>query len=142
MSNQTIDHLGIVETLTDNLATVKINSQSACAACHAKGACSAADQTEKYLSVNPAGQDIKIGETVRVLISKKTGLNAVAIGYIYPFLVLMVVLIACTIAGINELHAGLFALLSLAPYYLSVYLFREKISNAFKFKLEKLINDA
>lgn len=141
MSNQTIDHLGIVDTVSDNLATVKINSQSACAACHAKGACSAADQTEKILSVNPGTLEVKIGETVKVLISKKTGLHAVAIGYVYPFLLLMVVLIALTIAGINELHAGLFAMLSLAPYYLLVFLLRERIRNAFTFKLEKLIKD-
>lgn len=137
----TIDHTGFVDTVTDHMATIRINSQSACASCHAKGACSAADQSEKFLTVPTEGKEVHPGEEVKVHIARKTGLRAVAFGYVYPFLVLMVMLIALTAAGVPELQAGLWSLASLAPYYLVVYLLKERISNSFTFKLEKLFND-
>ena len=94
-----IDHEGIVADVTGDIATVSIDSQSACASCHAKGACSAADKTEKVLTVPVNGLSVHPGENVKVTISKSTGLRAVAFGYIYPFLLLMIVLIAFTAAG-------------------------------------------
>jgi len=132
-----IDHEGIVEQISDDIAKVVIDSQSACAACHAKGACSAADKKEKILMVPLNGIEVTPGETVRVKISKKTGLRAVAFGYVYPFLLLMLVLIVFTTTGYSELQAGLFALVSLFPYYLVIYLLRNKIGNVFTFQLEK-----
>ena len=46
-----IDHDGIIEQIDGGVAHVKIDSQSACSACHAKGVCGAADQEEKFLDV-------------------------------------------------------------------------------------------
>ena len=132
-----IDHEGIVEQVSNDTAIVVIDSQSACAACHAKGACSAADKEEKVLTVPMNGLEVHPGETVKVTISKSTGMKAVAYGYIYPFLMLLTVLIIFTSTGFPELQAGLFALASLLPYYLFIYLFRDRIGNTFTFKLEK-----
>ncbi len=134
----TIDHTGVIDSVESHVATVRISSQSACASCHAKGACSAADQSEKILSVSTVGQEVCPGDAVKVHIARRTGLRAVAFGYVYPFFVLILTLIALTIAGFSELQAGLWSLASLAPYYLAVYLLKERISNTFTFKLEKL----
>ncbi|MFC2089285.1 SoxR reducing system RseC family protein [Bacteroidota bacterium] len=136
--NQTIDHVGFVESVNDSMATIKINSVSACASCHAKGACSAADQEEKVLTVSTGMQAFHPGEQVRVKISKRTGLKAVAMGYVYPFLLLMVVLIALSIAGIPELQAGLWSLIALVPYYIGIYLLRNRVGNTFSFTMEKI----
>ncbi|HKK63464.1 MAG TPA: SoxR reducing system RseC family protein [Bacteroidales bacterium] len=134
----TIDHIGYIDEVADNEATVRINSMSACASCHAKGACSAADQEEKVLNVSTAGKQVSSGEEVRVIIARKTGLHAVAIGYVYPFLLLMLVLITFTAAGAGELQAGIWSIASLVPYYIIVYLFKSKISQAFTFRMEKI----
>ena len=139
MSEQhTINHIGFVESVNGPSALVRINSQSACAACHAKGACSAADQEEKVMTVPTGGAEYRTGEQVRVSIARRTGLRAVAFGYVYPFLVLMAILIIFTAAGTSELRAGIWSLASLVPYYLVIYLLRDRISNTFTFKLEKL----
>jgi len=139
MSEQnTIKHIGFVESVSGQSALVRINSQSACAACHAKGACSAADQENKIMTVPTGGAEYRAGEQVRVSIARRTGLRAVAFGYVYPFLVLMTILIILTAAGASELQAGTWSLASLAPYYLVIYLLRDRISNTFTFKLEKL----
>lgn len=39
-----IEHEGIIDHIDGDTAHVKIDSVSACASCHAKGVCSAADQ--------------------------------------------------------------------------------------------------
>jgi len=139
MSNQaTIDHIGWVDSISGQSATIKINSQSACASCHAKGACSAADQEEKTLVLPTEGRPFLVGEQVRVHIARKLGLKAVAVGYLYPFLLLMIVLISLTSFGLPELQAGLFALLSLFPYYLVIFLLKDRLNRNFTFKLEKI----
>jgi sigma-E factor negative regulatory protein RseC len=116
---------------------VKIDRVSACASCHAKGACSAADQEEKYLDVLLHGAVFRQGETVKVQVEKRMGFRAVALGYFYPFVLVMLVLIALTATGASELRAGLIALLSLIPYYLGLYLFRKRIESTFTFSIKK-----
>ncbi|MCK5135723.1 MAG: SoxR reducing system RseC family protein [Bacteroidales bacterium] len=133
-----IDHFGIIEQIEDDVALVKINSESACAACHAKGVCGAADQEEKYLDIPLHGVDYNKGEPVHVQVARHLGFRAVALGYIYPFLLLMAVLISLTAFGANELRAGIFALLSLLPYYLILFLLRKRIKTTFTFSMKKI----
>jgi sigma-E factor negative regulatory protein RseC len=132
-----IDHDGIIEHIKGDVAHVKINSVSACAACHAKGVCSAADQEEKFLDIPLEGKQYNAGETVKVMVARNLGFKAVALGYVYPFMILMAVLITLTVAGLDELKAGLFALLSLPFYYLGLYLARRKIESTFTFSIQK-----
>ncbi len=133
-----IDHDGIIDHIEGGVAHVKIDSQSACSACHAKGVCGAADQKEKFLDVTLQGESYKTGEVVRVMVAKRLGFKAVALGYFYPFLLLMAVLIILIMAGVGELTAGLFSLLSLIPYYLGLYLARKWIESSFTFSIQKI----
>ena len=132
-----IEHEGIIEHIDGDVAHVKIESVSACASCHAKGVCSAADQEEKYLDVPLHGATYSQGEPVHVQVEKRLGFKAVALGYFYPFLLVMLVLIATLSMGATELKAGGFALLSVIPYYLGLYLFRKRIESTFTFSIKK-----
>jgi len=132
-----IEHRGIIEHIAGDVAHVKINSISACASCHAKGACSAADQEEKFLDVPLHGAHYRQGDPVYVQVAKRLGLKAVALGYVYPFLLLLAVLAGTLAAGAGELQSGGLALLSLVPYYLALYLFRNRISSTFTFSIKK-----
>ncbi len=133
-----IDHEGIIDHIQDGVARVKIDSQSACAACHAKGVCGAADSEEKFLDVDLHGASYMEGEPVRVMVAKHLGFRAVTLGYIYPFLLLMAVLIGLTLIGLDEMKAGLFALLSIIPYYLFLYIIRRRIGTTFTFSIMKI----
>jgi sigma-E factor negative regulatory protein RseC len=135
-----IEHEGIIDRIEEGVAHVKINSVSSCASCHAKGVCSAADQEEKYLDVPLQGANYGQGEIVRVQVAKHLGFRAVALGYVYPFLLLMAVLIAFSIAGTPELRAGSYALISVIPYYLILFLLRKRIGSAFTFSIKKTYN--
>jgi len=132
-----IEHEGIIDHIAGNVAHVKIESVSACASCHAKGVCSAADQEEKYLDVPLHDIRHRQGDPVVVQVSERLGFRAVALGYVYPFLLLMVVLMGMLAAGVDELQAGLFALLSIVPYYLVLYLFRKRITTTFTFSIKQ-----
>lgn len=133
-----IDHDGIIGHIEGDVAHVKIDSQSACSACHAKGVCGAADQEEKILDVKLHGASYQVGETVRVMVARRLGFKAVALGYFYPFLLLMAVLIVLIVAGVGELKAGLIALLSLIPYYIGLYMARKRIESSFTFSIQKI----
>lgn len=132
-----IEHEGIIDRIEGDVAQVKIDSVSGCASCHAKGVCSAADQKEKYLDVALKGATYRLGEQVQVQVARHLGFRAVALGYFYPFLLLMAVLIAFTMAGTQELRAGTYALLSIIPYYLVLFLLRKRIGSAFTFSIKK-----
>lgn len=132
-----IEHKGIIDHIEGDMAHVKIDSVSACASCHAKGACTAADQEEKYLDVPLHGAVYKQGEPVSVQVASHLGFRAVLMGYVYPFLLLMAVLIGLLAAGAAELRAGSIALLSLIPYYILLYVFRNRISRSFTFSIKK-----
>lgn len=132
-----IEHEGIIDHIQGDIAHVKINSVSACSSCHAKGVCSAADQEEKYLDVPLHGAAYKRGDPVYVQVARHLGFRAVLMGYVYPFLILMAVLISLSSAGVAELRAGSIALLSIIPYYLLLYLLRNRISKSFTFSIKK-----
>lgn len=133
-----IDHDGIIEHIEKDVAHIKINSESACSACHAKGVCGAADQEEKFLDIPVKDGNYNTGEVVKVQVARRLGFKAVALGYFYPFLLLMTVLISLSLAGVGEMKAGLFALLSLLPYYLVLYLSRKRIESTFTFSIQKI----
>jgi len=132
-----IDHEGCIDHIVDGVAHVKIISESACSACHAKGVCGAADQEEKFLDIALSEVNYEKGENVRVQVARHLGYKAVALGYFYPFLLLMAVLIVLILVGISELKAGSIALLSLVPYYLLLYAFRKRIESTFTFSIKK-----
>ena len=131
-----IEHRGIVERIGTGTADILIIQMSACASCHAKNACSASDMAEKIIRVSYHGNSLKKGDEVIITGAKTMGWKAVAYAFILPFIALMTVLIIATETGLSELYAGLAALGALAPYYLILYLFREKLKNKFTFTIK------
>jgi sigma-E factor negative regulatory protein RseC len=134
-----ISHTGVVQKIENGTLFVTILSQSACAACHAKGACGMSESTEKIVEVaENLAPDIKPGEHVEVLMERTMGMKAVIFGYGLPFLILLSVLIAVFEITGKELLAGLSAILSLVPYYLGLCIFKNKLHSAFSFTVRKL----
>jgi sigma-E factor negative regulatory protein RseC len=133
-----INHDGFIERIDGEIAHVKIQTESSCTACHAKGVCGAADQEEKYLDIRIGNADFSTGEKVKVIVARHLGYRAVALGYVYPFLVLLAVLIILLILGIDELNAIPLALASLLLYYVVLYLSRKRIGRIFTFSIQKI----
>ena len=137
-TGKTIEHKGFIERIRDNSILIKIVSESACADCHAKGACSAADMQEKEIEVQDSSGAFYTGEMVSVVIRQSQGFKALLIGYVYPFIILFAGLLTADAAGMRELHSGLIAVGLLIPYYFFIFLFRKRIQKGFNFSIHKI----
>lgn len=136
MSNY-IEHPGIVQSVKNNVAAVKIIQNSACSACHARSACMASDQAEKIIDVPYSGITLNTGERVIITGVNAIGRRAVIFAFLLPFAVLFAVLLIIYAITGNDLMAGLSALASLLPYYLILYIFRNRMKKQLTFSLRK-----
>ena len=133
-----ISHRGIVLSVTDNKVVVSIINESACASCHAKGACSASDMKEKEIEITRFSGRYEIGEQVILTGKTSQGYKAIFYGYILPFVLVLVTLIL----AVNTIHSeglsGLLALAILIPYFLTLSLFRNKLKKSFEFEISAI----
>ena len=90
MTNNTIKHLGIVENIQGSHLSVRIVQTSACAACIVKGHCSSADSKDKIIDIiDTAAASYQVGENVMVVGETSMGMQAVALAFIIPFVLLI-----------------------------------------------------
>lgn len=136
-SSEVIDHEGVVTSNSGKSVIITISSASACSGCHAKGSCNMSGNEKKIVEVK-GNYNVKPGDTVNVLMSQSTGFTALAFGYILPFVTIMAMLIILVSLDIPELTAGLVSLGMLAPYYLVLYFFRERLNEKFTFTLKAI----
>lgn len=133
-----IEHQGMVERVSKNSLTINILQQSSCLSCAVKGACSASESDNKEIEVTRFIGHYEVGERVNVFYEQSLGFKALFLGYINPFLILLIVLVVGAQLIGSEEQAGLLALACLVPYYGVLYLLRDKIKKEFSFRVEKL----
>ena len=132
-----IEHSGNIQSIDNNYIYVKIKSHSACAACHIKGVCNASEMEEKIIEVKHASAyKYKTGDEVIVVLDESLGYTALILGYLLPFLILMLVLITLMSLFENELLAGLVSLVILFPYYLILLLNKKRLRKKFEFRIK------
>jgi len=131
-----ITHDGFIDKINKDIINVRIITHAGCVSCSAKSSCSVSEIEEKIVEVRNTGtSNFKVGDSVVVALNQNQGFIAVFIGYILPFLVLLLTLIFILSLTDNEGLAGLISLSMLIPYYLIVYLFRNQIRNRFSFRI-------
>lgn len=131
-----ITHSGIITRRETGTIYVSIVAESACAACHAKGVCGMSEMQEKVVEINDAGHtELAVGTPVTVAMKRTTGLKAVLYGYFLPFVLLLTTLFVAMGYFHNEGKAGLLALAILLPYYLVLYMLRDKMKKRFEFTI-------
>jgi sigma-E factor negative regulatory protein RseC len=130
-----IEHDGIVQKADKKSVTVRISSASACSGCHAAGSCTLTGKEEKIIDISGT-YNVMAGDIVTVVMKKSMGYIAVALGYIFPFLGVITILIILASLSVPELTAGLASLAILIPYYIILYFFRNRINNKFTFTLK------
>ncbi|WP_010664616.1 SoxR reducing system RseC family protein [Marinilabilia salmonicolor] len=133
--NKQIEHQGIVEQSDGERATVRILSQSACASCHAKGVCTAADLQEKLIDAS-CDRPFKHGDRVTLVGESRLGLQAAWWAYILPLFLILATLITTFTLTNNENLAGLLALGIMVPYFLILRLFNHKFFKTFSFTIK------
>lgn len=133
----TISHNGVIERIEGNTVYVKIIQQSACAGCHAKSMCMAADSKEKIVEVTDRSGLFRVDEPVLVCGQALMGLRAVLLAFVLPLCFVVAVIVAGSVAGWKDSVSALAGLAVLVPYYLILYFFRDKLKNIFIFTIEK-----
>jgi sigma-E factor negative regulatory protein RseC len=133
-----IEHQGIIEQINGNHITVRILQQSACANCHAKGACMAVGSKEKRIDIFAQPDQFGVNEEVVIVGKESIGYKAILWAFVIPLMILVTVLIlTLSVWKFNELASALCAIIALTPYYVLLYTLRKKIAKSLVFSIKK-----
>ena len=131
-----ISHEGIITAINDNNVEVKILSKSACASCNIKGACNMSEMKEKIININtPKANDFQIGQNVMVSMGLGQANKAVVFAYVIPTIILFSMIFILNYFKIEEGINALISISSLVPYYLILFLFRDKMKRKFEYEI-------
>lgn len=135
---KTIEQEGVVKEAVGNHVKVQILSKSACASCHAKGACSSADVQNKEVEII-TNERFQPGEQVVVVATTSQGLKATWWAYVLPLILVMTTLTVTFLVTGNENISGALALLVLVPYFFALHLAEKVIKKTFSFSVKSKI---
>ena len=138
--SEKIEHSGVIAHIQGNNIQVQIVQQSACSACHAKGMCSASDMEDKLIDVESSDSSLRVGDAVLLTGASSTGLQAVLLAFVIPFLLILIALFVLRSVTANEALSGTVALSLLIPYYITLSFFNKKFKSKFRFEIEKIRN--
>lgn len=133
-----IKHRGKVEKVNGSHVVVRIVQTSACSACSAKGMCNASESKEKLIDVYEVNPSYQIGEEVVLCGSTSMGMRAVFLAFGIPvFILLAALFITMRVTDGDALFSAVVSLLAVTPYYLAIYLMKDKLNKTFSFVIEK-----
>ena len=137
MSNK-IKHNGVVDRVEEGCVRVRILQSSACSACKVAAHCNASETKEKIIDVMDAdASHYQKGDQVMVVADTAVGFRASLYGYLLPLILMVVTLVGVLAATHSEGLAALSALGILIPYYVLLFLMRNKLRNRLSFTLER-----
>jgi sigma-E factor negative regulatory protein RseC len=130
-----IRHRGIVEKVENHKVFVRIEQQAACSACHARSACHASEKKDRIIEISDDSGRYAANEQVFVSIQSTAGFIAVTVAFVIP----LALTVAAVVTGANQSEGvgGLAGLAVLIPYYLILYVFRDKLKKKLTFSLSK-----
>lgn len=138
MSNK-IKHAGVVDGVEGECVRVRILQSSACSTCKVAAHCNASETKEKIIDVMDAdASHYQKGDQVMVVADTAVGFRASLYGYLLPLILMVVTLVGVLAATHSEGLAAVSALGILIPYYVLLFLMRNKLRNRLSFTLERL----
>lgn len=140
MANE-IKHKGTVESIDGSWVKVKILQASACSSCSVKSYCHSSESKEKLVDVFAPGCKYMPGDEVMLVGATSMGLKAVLWAFVFPFLLLLVALfVTMYYTQADELLSALLSLVALIPYYIMLFLLRNKFKKHFTFTMKSINN--
>ena len=131
-----ISHEGIITEIDSNNVRVKILSKSACVSCNIKGACNMSEMKEKIIVIpRPEDKDLCIGQEVTVSMGLGQANKAVIFAYVIPTIILFSMIFILNYFKVEEGINALISIGSLIPYYLILFLFKDKIKRKFEYEI-------
>ena len=135
---ETISHEAVVKAVEGEHVRVTIVQTAACAGCAARKMCNSAEAKEKDVDVTTLdAAPYRVGEKVVLEGRLSDGRRAAIIAYGLPLLLMLPVLfVAIRLTG-SEVQGALWALLTVALYYLIIFLFfRKRLQQQFSFRIK------
>lgn len=133
-----IRHTGIVDGVEGPCVKIRILQASACSTCKVAAHCNASETKEKIVDVRVAdAASYHPGDSVVVVADASVGYRASLYGYLLPLVAMVATLIAVLTTTHSEGMAAVSALGILVPYYVVLYLMRNRLRNRFSFKIER-----
>lgn len=137
---QVITHDAVVKAIDNECVRVTILQSSACSGCAAKQMCSSAEAKEKDVDVFTADSAAYgVGQKVKLEGRLSDGRRAAIIAYGLPLLLMLPVLFFAIRLSGSETIGALWALGSVALYYIVIFLFfRGRLQQHFSFTIRKV----
>ncbi len=132
-----IKHLGIIESIDGAHIQVRIEQSSACASCKVAHHCNASESKEKIIDVYSTRRHYEVGQQVMVCTTYTAASSAVLLGFVFPLVLLLVVLLVFKQLGYPDEYAALSGILSLVPYFFIIWLFQRRIKKYISFQIEE-----
>ena len=136
-SHNTFIHPGKVSGLSGDSIIVTLDQNVHCESCRIKSACGMSESRSKAVEITHSGEPFRLNEDVNVVIRKDLGLKAVFWAYVFPFILLISVLLVSSIF-LTEWQAGLLALGILVPYYVLLNYLDPFFKKKFRISILKL----
>lgn len=135
--NNTVSHEGIITSINEDEVQVKILSRSGCVSCNIKSACNMSEMQEKIITIPaPKDKNLSIGQEVKISIGIGQANKAVVFAYIIPLIILVSMIFVLNALKLEEGINALISIGSLIPYYLILFLFRDKIKRKFEYEID------
>lgn len=135
--NYEIEHQGYISKITNQVITVSLKGNINCEGCKAKTACGVSDSSDKEIEIFETNSTFSLNQPVQLVLKKQLGLKAVFWAYVFPFILMLLVLIIAS-SFFKEWIAGLLSLLVLVPYYLIIYRLNNFFEKVFKIEILKI----
>lgn len=134
--SQQICHRGIVKSITDDVVTVSIATESSCGSCQAKTICGFTETSDKLIHAHKDDTVIvNVGDEVQVTMESSLGTKAVLLVYIAPLVILILSLLVC-MQFTTELIAAGIAIGLMISHFLILHSKRHSIERVFLFSIK------
>ncbi len=138
--NSQIEHSGIVLEKHGNELRVQISQNSACGTCGAAKLCNSAESKTKEVDVLCApGEQYAPGDEVLIVGNVSLGAKAVILAYVVPLIIMVAAVFIAKALDYEDGVAGIAGLLSVVPYFIILFLLRDRLNRVFKFTTKKPI---
>ena len=132
----TIKHEGVVSRISKNGIIVSLKGDVNCECCKAQSACGVSESNDKEIEIENPSQSFQLNESVDVVLNRELGLKAVFWAYVFPFLLMFLVLIITSLF-LKEWISGLMSLAILIPYYFMLFVFKDTFKKVFQVSILK-----
>lgn len=139
MESEKVCKEGIVRKVEGDRLWVEVMVSSACGGCAAKSLCNISEKKNEIIEAeNLRGEEFALGETVQIQMRETQAHRAVVLGYLIPFIVLVVGLFGCYALTHIEWLSALVAFGLTAIYYLILKMFDKRLAKEFTLYVTKL----